>query len=348
MGPGFHHRQIARMVGIMGEETEKLAEQWRKDLGKARDILEDMMFLTLNIVSRALFSTDVMAAAGTISEAVRDAFEYTGYRLNTPFSLHEILTGKRKKAFKQAKALLDRTISEMIQERMSQDEPGEDMLGLLVAARDEESGKGMDATQLRDELLTLMIAGHETTASALAWSWLLLAQNPDKRAILQEKVHGFELPQDVESIRFDLPAYAKWVFEESMRIYPPAWGVPRESVEKDEIQGFEIPKKRVINCSFYAMFRDPKLWDEPEKFRPERFQEEDVARRSRFTMIPFGMGKRQCIGMNMALVEGPLILALLAQEFRLDLPEDGKEIGMDATFALRPKDKLIMRVEGNV
>lgn len=345
MGPSFHHRQIARMVNIMAEDTQNLAKQWAQQDGEIRDVLEDMMFLTLNIVSRALFSTDVMSGAGEISIAVRDAFAYAGYRLNTPFSLHEMITGKRKKVFKQAKQLLDDTIAQMIQQRLDSGEAGEDMLGLLLMARDEETGKGMDALQLGDELMTLMIAGHETTAAALSWAFYLLAQHPDKWKKLQEAVDGFVVPDITDNIRFDIPEYAKWVFEESMRLYPPAWGVPREAIEADEIQGFDIPKKTVITCSFYAMFRDPKIWEKPEEFIPERFAETQVADRPKYASIPFGLGKRQCIGMNMALVEGPLILALLAQQFTVHLPKGGEEVAMDATFALRPLDRLDMRIE---
>ncbi|MEM7374666.1 MAG: cytochrome P450 [Bacteroidota bacterium] len=345
MGPSFHHRQIARMVHIMAEDTMSMAEIWRKQDGQIRDVLEDMMFLTLNIVSRALFSTDVMSGAGTISVAVRDAFAYAGYRLKTPFSLGELLTGRRKRAFKQAKRLLDDTIADMIGQRLESGEVGEDMLGLLLAARDEETGKGMDTLQLRDELMTLMIAGHETTAAALSWSFYLLAKHPETWKKLQAAADGFTLPDISDTIRFDIPDYAKWVFEESMRLYPPAWGVPRESLEVDEIHGFHIPKKTVINCSLYAMFRDPQIWEEPEAFKPERFADSQVAERPRYASIPFGLGKRQCIGMNMALVEGPLILTLLAQQVQLHLPEGTEKVSVDATFALRPQDSLEMRIE---
>ena len=346
MGPSFHHRQIARMVDIMVEETELLAKKWSKDQGNYRNIGEDMMYLTLNIVSRTLFSTDVMSAAGSISEAVKEAFEYAGYRLNTPFSLRELFTGERRHKFRQAKKILDRTIDHMIRDRLDRGEPGEDMLGLLLTARDEESGAGMDAIQLRDELLTLMIAGHETTAAALTWSWYLLARNGDKYDKLHTAARDFPKPGTHDNIRLTLPDYAKWVFEESMRLYPPAWGVPRESIADDQIMGFEIDKGKVMNCSFFTMFRDPELWPEPLSFEPERFAENDVAERPKYASIPFGLGKRQCIGMNMALVEGPLILSLLAKRFRLHLPEGDVPMEIDATFALKPKRALEMKIEG--
>ena len=344
MAPSFHHRQIARMLDIMVEETLTLAHIWEEQVGKYRDITEDMMYLTLNIVSRALFSTDVMSGAGEISVAVRDAFAYAGYRLNTPFSFAELITGKKRKAFKKAKKILDETINNMIEERLRSGDLGDDMLGLLLASRDEETGKGMDAVQLRDELLTLMIAGHETTAAALAWAWYLLARNPAKSQKLYEAVSDFEIPEEDENIRIDIPDYAKWVFEESMRLYPPAWGVPRESILADEIMGYEIDKKSVITCSFYAMFRDPDIWENPLAFEPERFSAAEVANRPKAASIPFGLGKRQCIGINMAMVEGPLILAILAKRFSLHLKEGEPEMLPDPTFALRPARKLMMEV----
>ena len=344
MAPSFHHRQIARMIDIMVEETLTLADIWKGNVGKYRDITEDMMFLTLNIVSRTLFSTDVMSGAGEISVAVRDAFAYAGYRLNTPFEFNEFFTGRRRKAFKKAKKLLDQTINKMIADRIQSGELGDDMLGLLLAAKDEDTGKGMDATQLRDELLTLMIAGHETTAAALAWCWYLLSLNPDKAQKLQQAVADFSIPYEEENIHLEIPDYAKWVFEESMRLYPPAWGVPRESIEADEISGYEINKKSVITCSFYAMFRDPDIWEDPLVFDPERFSSDQVAERPKFASIPFGLGKRQCIGMNMATVEGPLILAILAKQFSLHLKDGEPPIPPDSTFALRPSRKLMMQI----
>lgn len=347
MAPSFHRRRIIGMLRIMIEEIEKLSEHWEK-LAKensAIDVLEEMMRLTLNIVSRTLFSTDVMGSAPEISQAVRTAFEYAGYKLNTPFELKEFLTGSRKRKFAVAKALLDETVLEMIRTRKVSREHGNDMLGMLLDAKEEETGEGMSEEQLRDEVLTLMIAGHETTASALSWAWSLLAKNPDKDTLLYRASNKFDPYQNHDDQAFPLPAYAQMVFEETLRLYPPAWGAPRFSLEADQVKGFDILPKKVISLSFWTMFRNPELWPNPEAFEPERFHKDQFVERPRYSFIPFGLGMRQCIGTNMAMVEGPLILAMLAQKFRLSLADPQEEIEIDPTFALRPKGKLMMKLE---
>ena len=343
MAPSFHHRRVAEMMDIMKEETQKIIDRWKNkaEKGQSINLKQEMMVLTMNIASRSLFSTDVSMGAGEIGEAVRTAFEYVGYRLNNPFSFSEMLLGKRKKKFEKAKKVLDETVLGIVEKRRKSGNLGNDILGMLLEAKDEETGQGMSDELLRDEMLTLLIAGHETTAAALTWAWYLMVKNPDKGAIFRENIEN-KTEEEKEKPFVD---YARMVFEESMRLYPPAWGVPRFSLEDDEIEGYQIKKGKVINISFWSMFRDPEIWENPDAFIPERFSVEKKKILPRAAFIPFGLGKRQCIGLNMAMIEGPLILEMLAKQFQLSLVDEAEEVKLDATFALHPLREIRMNIE---
>ena len=212
----------------------------------------------------------------------------------------------------------------------------DDLLSLLLAAQDEETGVGMTDEQVKDEALTLLTAGHETVGAALSWTWYLLGQHPQVQEDLYDEVRGKlggrsptldDLP--------DLPL-TRAVFEEALRLYPPAWGQPREAIQPDEINGFPIPAKAIVTVSQWITHRHPDFWDEPEQFKPERFLPGQAASRHKFAYFPFGGGPRVCIGNTFALMEGPLVLATIVQRFRVELVP-GQTVVPDPTFTLRPK-----------
>jgi len=219
-----------------------------------------------------------------------------------------------------------------------------DLLDLLLAARDEQSGTGMSDKQLKDEVLTVLFAGHDTTAAALSWAWLLLAKHPDVQEALHDEAAallGGRTPTAA-----DLPSLplATAVFEETLRLYPPAPGLARQALAADEFQGYPIPAKAIVMPSQWVTHRHPAYWDEPDEFRPERFLPGRVPKRPKFAYFPFGGGPRACIGNTFALIEGALILAALSQRFHFR-PADDREVEMDTTFVLRPKGavNLIVR-----
>jgi cytochrome P450 len=245
------------------------------------------------------------------------------------------LPTRRNREFRRAKALLDRVILDLVARRRKE-APKNDVLGLLLAAQDEESGAGMNDEQLKDEALTLLTAGHETAGAALSWCWYLLGAHPD----IQEQFHA-QVAANLEGrlpTAEDLPRIplATAIFEESMRLYPPAWGMPRESIEADVIAGYPLPARSTLILSQHIIHRHPDFWERPDEFDPGRFLPGEPNNRPRFAYFPFGGGPRICIGNTFAMVEGPLALAALAQRFHFALVP-GQQVVADPTFTLRPK-----------
>jgi cytochrome P450 len=303
-----------------------------------------MMRLTLKIVSVALFSTDISADADRLGQAVRETFEHVSYRMNHAFSLPESVPTRRNRRFKQSLRLLDEMVFGLINRRRRTGEDKGDLLAMLLAARDEDTGEGMSNQQLRDEVMTLILAGHETTGAALSWTWYLLSQNPEARSKLQAELDN-ELNGRTPAFEdLDRLAYNRMVFAESMRLYPPAWGLPREAIGDDTLGGHHIPARSLVNLSQWVTHRHPDFWEKPEQFDPERFTPERSEGRPRFAYFPFGAGARQCIGNNFALMEAQLALATLAQRFTLDLVP-GHPVEPDPTFTLRARHGMMMRIK---
>jgi cytochrome P450 len=224
----------------------------------------------------------------------------------------------------------------VIESRRRSGPAANDLLDLLLAARDEESGTGMSDQQLRDEVLTLLFAGHDTTAAALSWAWYLLARHADVQEALHDEAAAHLAGRTPTAD--DLPhlPLATAVFDEAIRLYPPAPGQARQALQPDEIQGRPVPAGAILMPSQWVTHRHPAYWDEPDRFRPERFLPGRAANRPKFAYFPFGGGPRICIGNVFAQVEGALTLAALAQRFRLS-PADDREVEIDMTFVLRPK-----------
>jgi cytochrome P450 len=344
--PAFHRQYLAGLGATMVSATEDMAERWhiRAKGGQPFDIALEMMRLTLRIASLTLFSTDISSETETVGPALRTAFEHVGFLLVHPFALSLNLPTARNLRFRQAKRVLDRVVYKIIDQRRRSGKDAGDLLSMLLLARDEETGGGMNDEQLRDEVLTLFIAGHETTAVALSWTFYLLALNPDAdhklRAELDRVLCGRSPSVD------DLPnlRYTRMVLEESMRLYPPAWALPRQAIEDDVLGGYHIPAGSMVDISQYVTHRRPDLWEDPEKFDPERFTPEQSANRPRFAYYPFGGGARTCIGNNFAMMEAQLILATIAQRFRFQLVRE-HPIVPDPTFVLKPRYGVMMKIE---
>jgi len=302
-----------------------------------------MMRLTLRIASLTLFNTDISGETETVGKALRTAFEHVGYLLVHPFALSLNMPTPRKIRYLRAKKVLDTVVYKIIDQRRKTEKDAGDLLSMLLLARDEETGGGMSDEQLRDEVLTLFIAGHETTAVTLSWAWYLLAGNPAAnqklRAELDEVLCG-RTPtiEDLPNLR-----YTKMVLEETMRLYPPGWALPRQAIEDDIIGGYHIPAGSLVDVSQYVTHRRPDLWDEPDRFDPERFTPERFANRHRFAYFPFGSGSRTCIGNNFAMMEAQLVLAILAQRFQFQLVPEHPVVP-DPTFVLKPRFGVMMRI----
>ena len=345
MQPAFHRQRLAGLVAQMAEAAERAAERWDRLAaeGAVIDAGEEMLRLTLRIVGTTLFSHDLSGEANVLGAAIRTSFATVSKRMTMPLAAPEWLPTRENRRFAAARDVVHRTVDAMIAERRRSGEDRPDLLQMLLAAQDAETGARMDDRQVRHEALTLMIAGHETAAASLSWAWHLLAANPGPAARMREEldsVLGGRTP-GVE----DLPRlpYTRAVFDETLRLYPPAWGQPRESVEEDEIGGYRIPARNIVMVCQWVTHRRPDLWDRPDEFVPERFVGAGPGTFPPFAYYPFGGGARQCIGSSFALMEAQVVLATLAQRFELE-PVPGHEVVPDATFTLRPRNGVRMRI----
>jgi cytochrome P450 len=339
MQPAFHRQRIAGYAATMVEFAERMSQRWQP--GAQMDIAREMMHLTLAIAGKTLFDADVEGEADEIGNALSEAMTQFN-RLTLPFAQWlEKLPLPATRKFQQARARLDATIYRMIAERRrSFEASGEDrgdLLSMLLAARDTEGdGTGMTDEQLRDEAMTIFLAGHETTANALTWTWYLLSQHPEVEAKLHAEVeqvlHG-RLPRAEDYPRL---RYTEMVLAEAMRLYPPAWIIGRRALQDYSINGYDIPARTIILMSQYVTHRDSRWFPEPERFDPERWTPEAKETRPKFSYYPFGGGNRICIGEQFAWMEGVLVLATVAQRWRMRLLA-GHQVELEPIVTLRPK-----------
>lgn len=345
MQPAFHRQRLAGLVTQMADASQATAERWDRLAAEGRpiEIGEEMLRLTLRIVGTTLFSHDLSGEADALGVPIRTAFHWVSGRMTMPFSAPLWVPTRENRAFIAARDVVHRTVDGMIAERRRSGEQTPDLLQMLLDAEDAETGARMDDVQVRHEALTLMIAGHETAAASLSWAWYLLARHPQSLARMREEldaVLGGRAPSAEDLPR--LP-YTRAAFDETLRLYPPAWGQPRESVEEDEIGGCRIPAKNIVMVCQWVTHRRPDLWERPDEFVPERFVGAGPGSFPPFAYYPFGGGARQCIGSSFALMEAQVILATLARRFDVEV-EPGQEIVPDATFTLRPKHGIRMRI----
>jgi cytochrome P450 len=332
--PAFHRDRLAAYGRVMTECAVRTRERWQA--GSTLEMSEEMMRLTLAIVGRTLFSADVESEASEIREALTTILKMFNF-LVLPFSQYlEKLPLPIIRRFERAKDRLDATIYRMIRERRASGSDQGDLLSMLLLARDEDTGLGMSDEQVRDEALTLFLAGHETTANALTWTWYLLSQHPECEAKLHREIDSVleGRPPSVE----DLPhlRYTEMVLAESIRLYPPAWAVGRTPVEAIEIAGVAVPVGALCIMSPYLMHRDSRFYPEPLRFDPERWTPEKKEARPKFSYFPFGGGARICIGERFAWMEGTLALAAIAQRWKLRLAP-GHRVDTLPLLTLRPR-----------
>lgn len=342
--PAFHRQRIANYANSMIEFGEKMANEWKD--GEERDISQEMMRLTLNIVGKTLFSANVGDDADDIGKAMTSLVELFDYLL-LPFSeILEKLPLPQSKRLRQAKSTLDSLIYGIINERRKSGEDKGDLLSMLLMAQDEDDGGQMTDEQIRDECLTLFLAGHETTANALTFTWYLLSQNPEAEAKFHAEIDNLLTGKELSADDYPKLKYTEAVLAESMRLYPPAWGIGRLSIEPHEIGGYKIPEKSLVLSSTYVLQRDARFWDEPDSFKPERWLSENAIKEAgnKFIYFPFSKGVRSCIGEGFAWMEGVLLLAILGKKWKLKLDHEQK-IVLQAMITLRSKYGMKMRIE---
>lgn len=341
--PAFARPRIEALDRIVVPAVDAMLERWAPSIerGTALDVDAEMMRLALEVVGHALFGIDLGRDAPALTRAVMDTLDSIVHRARHPFSAPRWVPTADNRRFARALAALDEATYAIIAERRRAASDERDVLGLLLAAKDPDDGRPLSDRDLRDEILTLLIAGHETVASALTWTWLLLTRHPEAYARMADEVGA--LLGDRAPTAADLSGlgYLRGVFAESLRLYPPAWVISRRTIAADAIEGHAVPAGALVVISPYVIHRHPALWSDPERFDPERFVGERT--RHRFSYIPFGGGPRICIGNEFALTEAALILARVTQRVRLSLASP-EPPAVEALVTLRPRGGLPMQI----
>jgi cytochrome P450 len=339
--PAFHRDRIAGYGKTMIDLTLSTIERWKD--GEPRDAHTDMMALTLDIVGKTLFGADVGSRAREIGECLEHVSERYADTIAMAVPHWDKLPTPLNRRFRAAVVRLDGIMRELLaSHRAGKTGDGHDLLSMLMAARDDD-GSGMSDDQLRDEAITILLAGHETTAIALSFTWLLLSQNPEVRARLEAEVD--EVFGDRPPTHADLPrlVFTERVVRESMRLYPPAWSIGREAADDVELGGERFDRGTWFWFFPWVMHRDARWFENPERFDPDRWSGDLAKRIPRFAYFPFSGGPRQCIGNSFATMELVLCLATITRRFRLEVAPD-YELELVPTVTLRPKNGLGVRV----
>jgi cytochrome P450 len=340
--PAFHKERLASFVGTMVSEAAAMLEKWsRGDPKVTFDLHREMMGATLRIVTRTLFSTNSDAEADAVGHAMSVAIEHVNEYADAIIKIPQWVPTPKNVRFGHARRTLDALVLRIINERRKAVEKPNDLLSMLMSAQDEETREQMTDRQLRDEVMTLVAAGHETTANLLTWTLYCLARRPELaqrlrdevRAVLGDRAPGLE----------DLPrlAFTRAVLEEGLRLYPPAWVLERLALADDTLGGYRVRRGTVVAMTPYWLHRNARYWDDPEKFDPDRFSPSAtaVATRPKYAYLPFGGGPRLCIGNAFAMMEAQIILAMVAARWSLELPP-GFAVELDSSVTLRPRGGL--------
>lgn len=348
--PVFRKDHLSGFAGIMAERAALLAREWerRAAQGLPFDVRPDMRRLTLDVLARCLFTADWVGAAAELASAVRVEMEHLNHKLIAVLDLPEWVPTPRNRRFTRARRTMDRIVFELIGARRAggagtgEEVPSGrgDLLAMLMAARDPDTGGAMSDQQLRDHVTTLFIAGHETAAAALSWLCHCLATYPEvaeQAAEEVEQVLGGRPPAigDLPRLR-----YLRMVIQEVLRLYPPLWQVARTPVEDDELGGHHVPAGSFLLLNTFLLHRDPVYWPEPERFDPERFGRAAVADRLRFSYLPYLAGPRHCVGMAFATMELTIVAACLLQRVRLTSAQGGRPVEARPDMTLNARDAL--------
>ncbi|MBD2248455.1 cytochrome P450 [Nostoc sp. FACHB-888] len=338
--PAFHLERIAAYADVMVSYTNQLVEQWQN--GEVRDIHQDMMSLTEKIVSKTLFGFDIRNEVFGVQRALDAVMDFNN-QLSNQYLLPSWIPTPSNFRYERATKQLNIIVYKIINERRESGKDIGDLLSLLLKVRDEDNGTGMTDRQVRDEVMTLFLAGHETTANAMTWTWFLLSQHPQVQAKLHSElktVLGNRIPtfSDIHSL-----SYTQKVVMEAMRLYPPAWAISRVSLQNCVLGGHNIKAGTTVFISQWVMHRDSRFFENPSVFEPERWENNLQKKLPTFAYFPFGGGSRICIGKSFAMMEATLLLATIARLWSLTLQPDHPVV-LQPSLTLRPKHGLKMQL----
>ncbi|MCP4440386.1 MAG: cytochrome P450 [Aureispira sp.] len=343
--PAFYKDSLASFVQTMEAATLDLIQKYKGN-NKGVDTNIGLMFnaLTLEIVANCLFGAELSNKQHEIHHAVNYANEYLTKKIMTPFYPPFWFPTPSTLQFKKSRKEIDDIIFGIIHERQKRsDTTSKDLLAMLMHTKDEETGETMTAQQLRDEIITLFVAGHETTANALTWTLYLLGQHPDKFQKLQKEVDQVLDGKSISLHNLRELIYTQQVIDESMRLYPPAWTISRKALSTDEIGGYKIPQNAIVSVNVFGMHRHPDFWEQPNDFVPERFAPEKKKQIPKLAYITFGAGQRMCIGNNFALMEMKIVLALLVKNLDFKL-KNTNQVHYTPLITLKPSEHILMDI----
>lgn len=340
--PVFHHKRINAYADVMSDFAARIGENWEN--GEVVDIHREMMRLTLAIVVKTLFGAEIRSGADDIGKSLT-AIVNQFPRMLFPFSeyLDKIPLPSTRKFF-NALETLDNSVYQLIEQRRKSRVHGDDLLSMLLSAQDEEGGGGLTDLQVRDEAMTLFLAGQESTANSLVWTWYLISQHPQVEQKLHDEldsVLGGRLPEvdDLKKL-----AFTRMVFSESLRLYPPAWTVVRRAIQDYQVDGYVVPSGADIYMSQYVVHHDPRFFSNPFRFDPERWNPDPASSLPQFAYFPFGGGPRLCIGESFAWMEGIMLIAAIASRWKMHLVP-GQNVVPKPLITIRPKGGMKMIME---
>jgi cytochrome P450 len=333
---------MAAMADRMAQVGQQRLDGWAAHGEQPVDIAAEMMQLTLEVISQTMFHTSVAEHIDQIGHSLRVSLKYAFDSFHNPLHLPAWVPTARNREFNRALQFMDTLIHELVAARRESSAQYDDLLNLLLQARDEETGMGLSDQELRDEALTIFAAGHETTANALAWTWYLLATHPAVKARFHAEIDRIlqgRIPTADDLHR--LP-YTRAIFDESLRLYPPVPAIQRKTLTRTTLCGLTFPANTIVLVGLYNLHRHPAFWPDPERFLPERWLDGERPP-ARCAYLPFGAGPRACVGTHFATVEGPLLLALIGRRYDPQLAQDSVE--PEVMVTLRPKNGIRMRLQ---
>jgi cytochrome P450 len=340
--PAFHKKRIAGFADTMVRATEDLVRSWETPAkeGTPIDVAAEMTRLTLRIAGETLLSSDPSSSASVVSSSLMAVQHEANARMNSPWSPPLEWPLPRNRRYLAAAGELDRVVLGIIDARRRGKETKDDLLQMFLEAKDEETGERMDDKQLRDEVMTVFLAGHETTSNALAWTFYLLSRFPSVARALHEEAAN--VLGDRRATAEDLPKLdlSRRVLQEAMRLHPPVWIIGRAPSEDVEISGYDVPARSLVFLSPWVIHHHPSFWEDPMGFDPDRWLPERAKKMHRHQYFPFAAGPRMCIGAGFATMEGQLVLSTIARRYRLDLVP-GRRVDPEPLITLRPKDGVV-------
>lgn len=346
--PAFHRERIGRLQSMMARRTGEMLERWRGLEGaESFDVAREMTRLTLGIAGESLFGMDLIGAAEEVGDAAATALEITNQRGNQLVLFPQAIPTPQNRRFKKALKVLDGVVYDVIEHRENSGERGDDLLQMFLDVEDADTGERMTRRQLRDEVLTMLLAGHDTTANALAWTFYLLSKHPDVERRLAEEVEavvGDKAPTGADLPKLELTTR---VIKESLRLYPPAWIIGRVAKKDDVIRGVKVPAGTSVMLAPWVVHRHPDHWENPEGFDPDRFLPDEESKRHKMAYFPFAAGPRMCIGREFALMELKTIVPMIVARYRLGLVP-GAVVEPEPTITLRPRGGVPMTLRPRV